>query len=249
MRCEGAENPPCRRCRHAGLDCLFEKPTREASLTGEAGLEYVPFHRISPHRPTHLFSSRRIRSLESHVADIRQTQVTIQSTLTEIVSHLRNGLGPAHRSPSVYQPPPFTPDLQSQDSPATATASTPTNAPHSHQPQLMVDTHASSTHGPHQQQMVTPGHQPQSSVISTPGTRPPLSAQQPPGSFHSIMGVPGHRPPPHAGEFFFVGQPASPRSTDLFILRSSTSKCRRRTSSRTSPAPFLEYRWHWLFTI
>ena len=42
MRCEGAENPPCRRCRHAGLECLFEKPTREASLTGEAGLESVP---------------------------------------------------------------------------------------------------------------------------------------------------------------------------------------------------------------
>ena len=41
MRCEGAENPPCKRCRHNGLDCLFEKPTREASLTGEAGLEYV----------------------------------------------------------------------------------------------------------------------------------------------------------------------------------------------------------------
>ncbi len=39
MRCEGAENPPCRRCRHAGLECLFEKPQREASLTGEAGLE------------------------------------------------------------------------------------------------------------------------------------------------------------------------------------------------------------------
>lgn len=39
MRCEGAENPPCRRCRHAGLECLFEKPTREPTLTGEAGLE------------------------------------------------------------------------------------------------------------------------------------------------------------------------------------------------------------------
>jgi len=41
MRCEGADNPPCRRCRHAGLECLFEKPTREATLTGEAGLELV----------------------------------------------------------------------------------------------------------------------------------------------------------------------------------------------------------------
>lgn len=39
MRCEGAENPPCRRCRHAGLECLFEKPSREPTLTGEAGLE------------------------------------------------------------------------------------------------------------------------------------------------------------------------------------------------------------------
>ena len=41
MRCEGAESPPCRRCRHTGLDCLFEKPSREATLTGEAGLESV----------------------------------------------------------------------------------------------------------------------------------------------------------------------------------------------------------------
>lgn len=41
MRCEGADNPPCRRCRHTGLECLFEKPSREATLTGEAGLEYV----------------------------------------------------------------------------------------------------------------------------------------------------------------------------------------------------------------
>ena len=39
MRCEGAENPPCKRCRNTGLECLFEKPSREASLTGEAGLE------------------------------------------------------------------------------------------------------------------------------------------------------------------------------------------------------------------
>ena len=155
---------------------------------------------IPSHLPTSLtrpFAFRRIRSLEAHVADIRQTQVAIQSTLTEIVSHLRNGLGPTHRSPSVYQAPPFTPDLQSQDSPATATASTPTNA--SHPPQLIVDTHAPSSHGPHQAQMITPGHQPQSTVMSPPGPRPPLSAQQSSGSFHSIMGAPGHRPSPHAG--------------------------------------------------
>ncbi|KAI0079627.1 hypothetical protein K474DRAFT_1591918 [Panus rudis PR-1116 ss-1] len=85
MRCEGAENPPCRRCRHAGLECLFEKPQREASLTGEAGLE-------------------RIRSLEAHVADIRQTQTAIQSTLVEIAAHLRGTSQFPARSPSAYPP-------------------------------------------------------------------------------------------------------------------------------------------------
>jgi hypothetical protein len=39
MRCEGADNPPCKRCRNTNLECLFEKPSREATLTGEAGLE------------------------------------------------------------------------------------------------------------------------------------------------------------------------------------------------------------------
>jgi hypothetical protein len=48
MRCEGAENPPCKRCRQQSLECLFEKPNREASLTGEAGLECV-LHRSFVH--------------------------------------------------------------------------------------------------------------------------------------------------------------------------------------------------------
>ncbi|KAI0778385.1 hypothetical protein BD413DRAFT_466315 [Trametes elegans] len=111
MRCEGAENPPCRRCRHAGLECLFEKPTREASLTGEAGLE-------------------RIRSLEAHVADIRASQTTIQNTLLEIVSHLRGGASLTSRSPSTY--PPFThhsPGAQSLGSPAVSTPSTGAPSP------------------------------------------------------------------------------------------------------------------------
>ncbi|KAI9513069.1 hypothetical protein F5148DRAFT_1158448 [Russula earlei] len=83
MRCEGAENPPCKRCRQQSLECLFEKPNREASLTGEAGLE-------------------RIRSLESHVMDIRQSQTAIQNTLVEIVNHLRAGPAGIIRSPSAF---------------------------------------------------------------------------------------------------------------------------------------------------
>ncbi|OBZ79930.1 Transcriptional activator of proteases prtT [Grifola frondosa] len=160
MRCEGAENPPCRRCRHAGLECLFEKPTREASLTGEAGLE-------------------RIRSLEAHVADIRQTQTVIQNTLVEIATHLRGG------SPGV---------------------STPSTGPHP--PQLMVDTaHGSSvstssgvppTHGPmmnrqHREQMSASY---QSPTMAPAGHRPTAQGefhppQVPPNMMYNAA-APGH---------------------------------------------------------
>ncbi|KAH8991918.1 hypothetical protein EDB92DRAFT_1858931 [Lactarius akahatsu] len=85
MRCEGAENPPCKRCRQQSLECLFEKPNREATLAGEAGLE-------------------RIRSLEAHVAEIRQSQTTIQSVLAEIAAHLRVGSAGSVRSPSAFPP-------------------------------------------------------------------------------------------------------------------------------------------------
>lgn len=98
MRCEGADNPPCRRCRHAGLECLFEKPSREATLTGEAGLEYVPSTSPCPC----LSLARRIRSLETHVSDIRVTQAAIQNTLLEIVAHLRGTAPFSHRSPSTF---------------------------------------------------------------------------------------------------------------------------------------------------
>lgn len=82
MKCEGADNPPCRRCRNTGLECLFEKPSREQTLTGEAGLE-------------------RIRALESHVMEIRHGQASIQAMLADIQAQLRGASAPA-RSPSAY---------------------------------------------------------------------------------------------------------------------------------------------------
>jgi hypothetical protein len=51
-----------------------------------------------------LHSTRRIRNLESHVADIRQSQTTIQNTLVEIVNHLRAGSANMIRSPSAFPP-------------------------------------------------------------------------------------------------------------------------------------------------
>ncbi|KAI0347809.1 hypothetical protein BDW22DRAFT_1384698 [Trametopsis cervina] len=150
MRCEGAENPPCRRCRHAGLECLFEKPQREASLTGEAGLE-------------------RIRSLEAHVADIRQTQTTIQNTLIEIAAHLRGSTHFPARSPSVYAPP-FThssPTVHSMSSPS---GSTPTAG--NHPTPLMVDTNHNPTPGS-SSNIVVRQHR---DSVPTAYQSPPLSA-------------------------------------------------------------------------
>ncbi|KIK70783.1 hypothetical protein GYMLUDRAFT_32836 [Collybiopsis luxurians FD-317 M1] len=107
MRCEGADNPPCKRCRNAGLECLFEKPSREATLTGEAGLE-------------------RIRSLETHVVEIRHTQNSILSTLAEIQVSLR-GATFQTRSPSAY-PPTFHHQSPNLHSPSISTP--PTVHPH-----------------------------------------------------------------------------------------------------------------------
>ncbi|PPQ67094.1 hypothetical protein CVT25_005695 [Psilocybe cyanescens] len=124
MRCEGADNPPCRRCRNNGLECLFEKPSREATLTGEAGLE-------------------RIRSLEAHVADIRQGQTTITNSLAEILHHLRSGGFPA-RSPSAY------PASSFQQSPSlnSPSMSTPTVSHQHASPPSGTPSFTSSSHGP-----------------------------------------------------------------------------------------------------
>jgi hypothetical protein len=73
------------------------------------------------HRP------RRIRSLEAHVADIRQSQTAIQNTLVEIVNHLRAGTTSMIRSPSAFSPAYLhtTPNVHA-DSPASM--STPVSA-------------------------------------------------------------------------------------------------------------------------
>ncbi|KAJ6519653.1 hypothetical protein C8R45DRAFT_952252 [Mycena sanguinolenta] len=133
MRCEGADNPPCRRCRNTGLECLFEKPSREATLTGEAGLE-------------------RIRSLEAHVAEIRHSQTSIQSSVAEILAHLRGGAAHTrspsylpssyHQSPVLHSPSMSTPPAGHQHvndgQPPTPTGGFPHTAPPARQsrPQL-----------------------------------------------------------------------------------------------------------------
>ncbi|KAL6310152.1 hypothetical protein BKA93DRAFT_757710 [Sparassis latifolia] len=239
MRCEGADNPPCRRCRHAGLECLFEKPTREASLTGEAGLE-------------------RIRSLEAHVADIRQTQTTIQNTLLEIATHLRGGGMQLHsRSPSAY--PPFT--HQSPNSVGSPRVSTPSTAG-LHPPHLMLDTaHSAQPAGSH----VGTVHGHMQAAMNTSAARlnrdqfayrsPPLSATgHPTNDLHphqhrspSMMypspgasqtrGPPGPTLPPFSS-IESMGPPGPPRSqpTNVSSIRHNPQLQGASSSKRTAPS-------------
>lgn len=38
MKCTDADNPPCKRCRHAGIECIFEKPIRDTQNNSEQGM-------------------------------------------------------------------------------------------------------------------------------------------------------------------------------------------------------------------
>ncbi|KAF7306766.1 Fungal-trans domain-containing protein [Mycena indigotica] len=145
-----------RRCRNTGLECLFEKPTRETTLTGEAGLE-------------------RIRSLEAHVADIRQTQASIQSSVAEVLALLRGG-GMA-RSPS------YPPQSYNQSPHSPMVASPPSAHPHQNE----VSHHlARPRHQGHPSPPAYPPHYQQSNVL------PPFSSIQtmgPPASQANISSV------------------------------------------------------------
>ncbi|WVQ78323.1 hypothetical protein IAT38_000408 [Cryptococcus sp. DSM 104549] len=79
MRCVGAEEPPCKRCKNGGLECVMEKPGR-ASGGGDNGA-----------------GEDRIRSLESQVS-------SIQNTLTELVTTLRAGMSSSASNGSAQTP-------------------------------------------------------------------------------------------------------------------------------------------------
>lgn len=204
MRCEGAENPPCKRCKNAGLECMFEKPSREASLTGEAGLEYVDRHEMTRDIINDQ-KFRRIRSLEASVNDIRQAQVAVQSSLDEILLHIRSGGGQAISGRSTSYPPHYVQQSPIQSSPSMhsqSSAATPTPGP----PQLMVDT----AHGmPPPPAPFAPGHtalapimggqRANDGVFRSPsqpaGTQALQHAMQQPGGPYA-QAFPGQQPPP-----------------------------------------------------
>ncbi|KAG8917526.1 hypothetical protein FRC01_002396 [Tulasnella sp. 417] len=80
MKCTDADNPPCKRCRHAGIECIFEKPIRDTANNSEQGMW-------------------RIRNLETQVN-------SIQSTLADLVQTLRAAVPGAQALPPPSIPSP-----------------------------------------------------------------------------------------------------------------------------------------------
>uniref|UniRef100_V5F023 Zn(2)-C6 fungal-type domain-containing protein n=1 Tax=Kalmanozyma brasiliensis (strain GHG001) TaxID=1365824 RepID=V5F023_KALBG len=68
-RCDGPENPPCRRCRQVGIECIFEKPPKEAAPSSSAA-------------PDTSASADRIRVLESQMTGM-------QSMISELVASIK----------------------------------------------------------------------------------------------------------------------------------------------------------------
>jgi hypothetical protein len=108
--------------------------------------------------------SRRIRSLESHVAEIRHSQTAIQNSVAEILNHLRGG-AVTSRSP---------PYVQSYQSPTLHSPTPPTVHQHVGEPQPPTPTgpfpHVVMNAPPSRQSrgpMATPGYQPPPSQPSS----------------------------------------------------------------------------------
>lgn len=116
-----------------------------------------------------LIQCRRIRSLEAHVAEIRQTQTVISNSLAELVHHLRAG-GLNARSPSAY------PSSTFQQSPSlnSPSLSTPTVS-HQHASPSTGTASFTSSHG---------------SSVNAPPSRPQQRASLPNSSYQGSSAQP-----------------------------------------------------------
>jgi hypothetical protein len=68
IRCEGAVQPPCKRCAKAGVECLFFVAPKVESLTSQQSVFSLFFHLFCP--DLQFTDHRRIYRLESIVAEI-----------------------------------------------------------------------------------------------------------------------------------------------------------------------------------
>lgn len=167
-------------------------------------------------------AARRIRSLEAHVAEIRHTQTSIQSSVNEILSHLRGGVAHTrspsypqsyHQSPSLHSPPISTPPTGHQHvgegQPANPTGAfphtAPMNAPPPRQARPGYPGPSSQTSPGSYSHYSAQGHYPSSTQPSQGPMLPPFSSIQtmgPPSSqqanVSSIRYDNGHPSRPHS---------------------------------------------------
>ena len=176
---------------------------------------------------------RRIRSLESHVAEIRQTQTTISNTLSELVHYLRNGGVPA-RSPSAYPSSSFQPS-PSLNSPS---VSTPTvSHPHASPPSATSSfTSGSNLSQPRPQRSATypnpsvaPSGQPQEDAH--PSQLPPMYGNFTPGGPNYNTPTPGPVLPPFSS-IQTMGPPVSQQGNISSVRYQSSEPGYRGSSSK-----------------
>ena len=191
-----------------------------------------------------LIRRRRIRSLEAHVAEIRQTQTAISNSLAELVHHLRAGGLPA-RSPSIY------PSSTFQQSPSlkSPSISTPT-ATHQHaSPPAGTTASFPSSHGSNvtsqasrpQQRASLPNASYQGSSAkpgddSRPTQLPPMYGNYPQGAQnYNIHGTQGPVLPPFSS-IQTMGPPVSQHS-NISSVRYQSSDSGYQRSSGKIPTP------------
>ncbi|KAG9080364.1 hypothetical protein FRC06_006683, partial [Ceratobasidium sp. 370] len=177
MRCEGPENPPCARCKAAGIQCVFEKI---AKPDGD--------------------SSERLRTLETQFA-------TMQGTLMDILSELRRPApapapvadppGQAQKNSPAYS---HSPASQSSYTPAPDPAPPPPppmNAPHrpalgyQYQPQIPQQLPSLQSVLPHHYHSHSPPGS--SSGFSRPYSHTYPGPQHHPSHLHPSNPYPHHR--------------------------------------------------------
>lgn len=80
MKCDLEDSgPPCKRCRHANIECLFEKPQRESALSSDVGLERIRG------------VEDRIRGVEDKMVGIVNGLQGVQASLHEVLVAFRQG--------------------------------------------------------------------------------------------------------------------------------------------------------------
>lgn len=191
-----------------------------------------------------LIRRRRIRSLEAHVAEIRQTQTVISNSLAELVHHLRSGGLPA-RSPSIH------PSSTFQQSPSlkSPSVSTPTVSHQHASPSAGTIAPFPSSHGSNvtslqsrpQQRASLPNASYQSSSSqaeddSRPTQLPPMYGNYPQGAQnYNIHGTQGPTLPPFSS-IQTMGPPVS-QHNNVSSVRYQSSDSGYQRSAGKAPVP------------